>query len=127
MAAHQYENTFCSFVTDDIIGYGQIEFFIPKPVPQALINVFSIDEVSMMASSGNPCRPQLIVYKEVDYISTFVKPISISTISNLHLVSITDIIGKPVRIKTSTRHYFIHQPNYDEHHVVTLISGYIVT
>jgi len=61
------ESTFCTFVANDSISYSQVEFFIAKPVPQ---NVFRTDAVSMMASSGNPCRPQLIVYKEVDYIST---------------------------------------------------------
>ena len=110
------ENTYCMFVTNGSIGYGQIEFFIAKPVPQALVNVFNIDPISMMANSGNPCRPSLMVYKEVDYISMFVKPIASSTSSNLLSVNISDIIGKPVRIETDTREYFIYQPNYYERH-----------
>ena len=74
------ENTFCTLVTDDTIGYGQIEFFIAKPVPQALVNVFN-DAICMMANSGNPSRPQLITYKEIDYVSTIAKPIISSTSS----------------------------------------------
>ena len=96
------ENTFCSFITDDNIGYGQIQFFVTIPVPKALINVLSFDEGSMMEISGNPCRPQLAVYKEIDLISTFLNLVYNSTTSNLHSINICNIIGKPVMIETGT-------------------------
>ena len=42
------ENTFCSFIKDDNIGYGQIQFFVPKPVPKAFVNVLNFNEGSMI-------------------------------------------------------------------------------
>lgn len=67
------DNTFCIFIIDGNICYGQIEFFVASPEPQALVKVLNVNASSMMESSGNPCRPQLDVYKEVDYISTFIQ------------------------------------------------------
>ena len=110
------ENTFCSFISDGNIGYGQVQFFVSEPIPQVLVNVLNVDGSSMMSNSGNPCRPRLLVYKEVNFIGTFFKSIIRSTTSNLRAINICDIVGKPVVVETTTKKYLIHQPNPYEHH-----------
>lgn len=78
------ENTYCTFIIDNNIGYGHIIFFVVKPVAKVLVNVINIDTSSLMETSGNPCRAQLVMYKDIDFISTFIKPINNSATSHCH-------------------------------------------
>ena len=73
-----------------------------------------IGSVSMMESAGNACNPKLCIHKEVDFLSTIIKPVIFS--SNLIAVNVDDIVGKPVMVKGDRATYLIDQPNVYEHH-----------
>ena len=59
------ENSICRFFgTDNSLKYGQINIFVADQSPVALVTVFTNSDTSLMASAGNPCRPQLCAYKK---------------------------------------------------------------
>ena len=69
------ENTICTFIgNDDLVKYGQINLFVGGTSPVALVTTFCTSDTSLMASAGNPFRPQLLTYKRVDLLSTFITP-----------------------------------------------------
>jgi len=97
-----------------MVQYGQIDIFVADPRPVLLIKICHIGGVSMMQSAGNPYKPKLLLHKEVDFLSTIIKPVIFS--STLIAVSVDDIISKPVTVKVDGRTYLIDQPNVYEHH-----------
>lgn len=113
------ENSICSFVDNETgeIQYGRVEFFVTKPEPIALVYILNQDDTTLMQQSGHPCRSQLSVYKEVDYLSTIITTLLIPAVrSNLMAVKIENICGKPVIVHTANSTYLINQPNFYERH-----------
>ena len=109
-------DTTCVFVdSSNKKCFGQIEIFVNKPVEGALVRVLTQREHSLMKEAGHPCRPQLLVYKDVDLLSSFFCPI-VSTTNQLIHVPIDCICSKVVSIYTSSSIYLILQPNAYEFH-----------
>ena len=116
-------NTICSFrgTTDDTIRFGQIELFVRSPIPSALLHEFHPLADSLLNKAGHPCRSSLVVYQQVDLLSSFIIPVGEITARNqLISIPIEHIHGKVVLISTTTARtitrYVIQQPNSYEHH-----------
>jgi len=67
-----------------------------------------------MQSARNTRNTKLDLHKDVDFLSTIIKPIIFS--STLIAVSINDIVSKPVMSKVDSTTYLIDQPYVFEHH-----------
>ncbi len=112
------DNTTCSFRgTDNSVLFGQVELFVSKPVPTALIRELQPTEESLIQQAGHPCRSTLVVYQEVDLLSSFIAPINKPTRSSpLKAIPIERILGKAVIINSTSHSYVIAQPNNYERH-----------
>ncbi len=109
------DNTICSFRgTDNTVQFGQLELFISEPVPIALLRKLLPTEDSLMQQAGHPCRTALVVYQEVDLLSSFI--VSVDKSSPLVAVPIKRILGKAVTVVTTSNKYVIAQPNNYECH-----------
>ena len=95
---YKRENTFFSFIEDGAICYGQIIMFLIDPSPVALIMRCNICDVSLKLSAGDPSKPILQTYKEVDLLSTIVVPVTLS--STLTAVNIENILSKSVVVRS---------------------------
>jgi len=65
-------DSICCYIQDGgTVGFGQVELFSLDPVPLALIYPLNLNSVSLMQKAGDPCRPILQPYKEIDILSLF--------------------------------------------------------
>lgn len=94
-----------------MVKYGQINLFVGGASPVALVIVFCSSDTSLMASVGNPCRPQILTYKRVDLLSTFITTGTFNCTGTLEAISIEKIIDKPVIVNLGVNTYIIKQPN----------------
>lgn len=99
-----------------MVKYGQINLFVGGTSPVALVTAFCSSDTSLMASAGNPYRPQLLTYKRVDLLSIFITPGTFNCTDTLEAISIEKIIDKPVIGNLGVNTYIIKQPNTYEHH-----------
>lgn len=116
-------NMICSFRgTDDTVHFGQIELFVKTPEPSALLREFRPLAVSLLEKAGPPCRTSLVVYQQVDLLSSFIIPVGAITASTpLVSIPIKNILGKVVLLAITstagfTTRYVIKQPNHYERH-----------
>ncbi|SMN01058.1 hypothetical protein SPONN_2176 [uncultured Candidatus Thioglobus sp.] len=117
-ASSKRSNTNCCY-KDRITGcncYGKIEIFTASPIITALVRKFNPVGQSLLIKAGNPCRPQLAVYQQMDLLGSYIVPIDESNCSQLIAVPIDRIISKVVLISTSGKHYCVVQPNKIERH-----------
>lgn len=110
-------NQICYFSSEGR-KFGEIQFFTLNPNPAAVIKVFEPSGSTILQRAGNPCRPILEDYKEIDFLSTFVHEIKFpKEHSYLMVIPISRIEGKAVhlQLENSLFDYVLTQPNTYEH------------
>jgi len=111
-------DTICCYIEDGrVVRFGQIELFSLDPFPLALLYPFQFNSISLMQKAGNPCRPVLQPYREIDLLSSIFhlcKEPSLS--STLVAVKTDSILAKSVLVETNRNTIVISQPNNYECH-----------
>ena len=111
-------NTYCYYRNESgSYNFGVIEIFTYTPTQSALIRQLKQQHVSLLAMAGNPCRPSLAIYQEVDLLDAYITSVDLS-VDNCPLISVplSSLISKAVLISVSEKHFCIVQPNNIERH-----------
>lgn len=111
------DSTVCAFMNNRHIQFGEIQTFLLTPEPVAIVRVFEQFPRSFLNQAGNPCRPILEQYSDVDILSDYINAIEKES-HEVVKVRLTSIISKAIilRIPSLPCNYVITQPNNFEHH-----------
>ena len=102
------DNTYCCYANGNEINFGCIELFALTPAPHVFIRKLQRAGKTLLNSGGNPCRPSLLQYKEVDLLDSYIVPVTSS--KQLMAIPIERIISKDSQL------YCIVLPNSLECH-----------
>lgn len=110
------DNTYCNFEIDGVKHFGQIDLFVHRPFPYALVKKLQATMDSISIQAGHPCRPSLASYQETNILKPYIIPVCLSHSNQLLAVPLKSINSKVVHIKVENKHYCVTQPNVVEYH-----------